>query len=175
MKAGDSRDDEAGAASTMLSTLQAEFGNSEFTAKDIIAILDAGDPPRSACPPTRQRGKAQTACSTRSVSCSGGGSIGPLPGQSAKSSTTASSIGRPSSTTSDVAVVLKASWEKHTSRYRVQALPRDSLDHATAGPSTTETMSPISPISLPAAHSQARGEMGDMGEIISASRRPWNA
>ena len=42
MKASDTRDDEAGAASTMLSTLQAEFGDAAFTAKDIMAILDAG-------------------------------------------------------------------------------------------------------------------------------------
>ena len=171
MKMGDSRDDEAGAASNMLSTLKTEFCNSEFTARDIIAILDSGSSPLGMAADTAKRESADRLLDAfgqllgRRLDRPTAGTIGKILNNRL--------VDRPTFIDdSDVAVVLKASWEKHTSRYRVQALPRDGLDHATAGPSTTETMSPISPISLPAAHSQARGEMGDMGEIISASRRP---
>ena len=96
MKAGDIRDDEAGAASAMLSTLQAEFGDTAFTAKDIMAILDAGAHRSVRISPRR---KVQTDYSTRSVRCTGAGSIGRPQGRSAKFSTTASSTGRPSSST----------------------------------------------------------------------------
>ena len=58
MKAGDSRDDEAGAASIMLSALQAEFGSKEFTAKDITAILDAGAPSAGLLADAKKKDKA---------------------------------------------------------------------------------------------------------------------
>ena len=62
--------------------------------------------------------------------------------------------------------------EKHTSRYRVQALPGDGPNYTTAGPATTETMSPISPISLPTAHSRAMGGDGGHGGDNSSQSAP---
>ncbi len=160
MKAGDIRDDEAGAASAMLSTLQAEFGDTAFTAKDIMAILDAG-----AASFGTDIAKKESAdrlfdafgqMHGRRLDRPTAGTIGKILNNRL--------VDRPTFVVdSDVAVVLKASWEKHTSRYRVQALPGDGPNYTTAGPATTETMSPISPISLPAAHSRAMGGDGGHG------------
>ena len=174
MKAGDSRDDEAGAASTMLSALQAEFGDKEFTAKDIVAILDAGGSSDGLFADAGKKTKADRLLEAFSQL------LGRRPNRP-----TAGTIGkilnnrlvdRPTFIdNSDVAVALRASWEKHTSCYRVQALPGDSRNHTTAGSATTETMSPISPISPRAAHLQPMGGDGGHGDIVSASRHSRNA
>ena len=163
-KAGDSRDDEAGAASIMLSTLKAEFGNEAFTARDIIAILDAGASSPGMLVDAAKRESADQLLDAfgqllgRRLDRPTAGTIGKILNNRL--------VDRPTFIDDpDVAVALKASWEKHTSRYRVQLLPADSQNHATAKPAPAEPISPISPISLkPPDEKAVGGDRGDGGD-----------
>ena len=169
MKAGDSRDDEAGGASTMLSTLLAEYGNNKFTARDIIAILDSGASSFGTVADTAKRESADQLLDAfgqllgRRFDRPTAGTIGKILNHRL--------VDRPTFIDdSNVAVVLEASWEKHTSRYRVQLLPADDRNHGPVRPATAEAMSPISPISpQPAGARGAGGLGGDGGHSFSQS------
>ena len=158
----------SGAASTMLSTLQAEFDNADFTARDIIAVFDAGASSLGVLDTTMRERADQLLDAFgqllgRRLDRPTAGTIGKILNNRL--------VDRPTFIDdSDVAVVLKASWEKHTSRYRVQLLSTDGANYSTASSVSAEIFSPISPISpLLAAAQGTEGDGGDGGHSSSQS------
>jgi hypothetical protein len=144
LSASESDDDETSAASTLLSTLRAEFGDSPFTAKDIIRIIEAGAPSFGMCSGAVAKEKADRLLDAF------GEMIGrrldrPTPGTIGKLLRNRL-VDRPTFIdNTNLAAVLKANWEKHTSRYHVQILSGNTRKGTTAISATTEFTSPISP------------------------------
>ena len=112
------------------STLQAEFGDADFTARDIIAVFfDAGASSLSVFPDATMRERADQLLDAfgqllgRRLDRPTAGTIGKILNNRL--------VDRPTFIDdSDVAVVLKASWERHTSRYRVQLLSTDGANYS---------------------------------------------
>ena len=173
LMASESDDDETSAASSMLSTLKAEFGSSPFTAKDIIGIIEAGAPSVGIPAAALAKEKADRLLDAfgemlgRRLDRPTPGTIGKLLRNRL--------VDRPTFIDdTNLAAVLKATWEKHTSRYRVQILPGGGRKCSAAISAAAKTMSPISPTSPSLSRRTATGDMEEMGDINSAATRSTN-
>ncbi len=165
LSAGESDDDETAAAATMLSTLRDEFGARPFAAGKIVKLIEAGTPSFGGAyvePEAREIAEhlldAFSELLGRQLNRPTAGSLGKLLNNRL--------VDRPTRIDASTVATLKTFKKDNTGYYEVHlTCSDDRLIYTFSDPAGGQTMSPISPISLPAG--RPAGDRGDAGHVFS--------
>jgi hypothetical protein len=163
LKAGESDDEETAAAATMLSTLWDEFGARPFGAGEIVKLIEAGTPSFDKYVGPEEREKAEHLQDAfnellgRQLNRPSAGSLGKLLNNRL--------VDRPTLIDASTVATLKTFKKDHTGYYELHLTRTDRFNYTISDPAGGQTMSPMSPISLPAG--RPAGDKGDAGHLSS--------
>ncbi len=164
LNAGESDDDETAAAATMLSTLRDEFGARPFAAGEIVRLIEAGTASFGKYVEPEAQEIAEHLLDAfgellgRQLNRPTAGSLGKLLNNRL--------VDRPTRVDASTVATLKAFKKDNTGYYEVHlTCSGDRLIYTISDPAGGQTMSPMSPISLPAG--RPAGDRGDAGHVFS--------